>query len=56
MGRSKLATYPRTVLTYYSWVVSYLVFIPKPSTHHMHDPGSIVPHIRPKVFTNNQMS
>jgi hypothetical protein len=22
----------------------------------MHDPGSIVPHIRPKVFTNNQMS
>jgi hypothetical protein len=28
---------------------------PKPSTHHMHDPGSIVPHIRPKVFTDNQM-
>jgi hypothetical protein len=22
--------------------------MPKPSTHHMHDPGSIVPHIRPK--------
>jgi hypothetical protein len=22
----------------------------------MHDPGSIVPHIRPKVFTDNQMS
>jgi hypothetical protein len=22
----------------------------------MHGPGSIVPHIRPKVFTNNQMS
>jgi hypothetical protein len=22
----------------------------------MHDPGSIVPHIRPKVFTENQMS
>jgi hypothetical protein len=34
----------------------YLVFMPKPSTHHMHDPGSIVPHIRQKVFTNNQMS
>jgi hypothetical protein len=28
--------------------VSYLVFMPKLSTHHMHDPGSIVPHIRPK--------
>jgi hypothetical protein len=26
------------------------------STHHMHDPGSIVPHIQPKGFTNNQMS
>jgi hypothetical protein len=37
-------------------VVSYPVFIPKPSTHRMHDPGSIVPHIRPKVFTHNQMS
>jgi hypothetical protein len=22
----------------------------------MHDPGSIVPHIRPKVLTDNQMS
>jgi hypothetical protein len=22
----------------------------------MHDPGSIVPHIRPKVFTDDQMS
>jgi hypothetical protein len=22
----------------------------------MHDPGSIVPHIRPKFFTDNQMS
>jgi hypothetical protein len=37
-------------------VVSYQVFMPKPRTHHMHDPGSIVPHIRPKVFTDNQMS
>jgi hypothetical protein len=36
--------------------LSYPVFIPKPSTHRMHDPGSIVPHIRPKVFTDNQMS
>jgi hypothetical protein len=23
-------------------------FMPKPSTHHMHDPGSNVPHIRTK--------
>jgi hypothetical protein len=30
--------------------------MPKLSTHHMHDPGSIVPHIRLKVFTNIQMS
>jgi hypothetical protein len=30
--------------------------MPKPSTHRMHDPGSIVPHIRPKVFKDNQMS
>jgi hypothetical protein len=36
--------------------VSYPVFRPKPSTHRMHDPGSIVPHIRPKVSTDNQMS
>jgi hypothetical protein len=36
--------------------MSYPVFMPKPSTHRMHDPGSIVPLIRPKVFTNNQMS
>jgi hypothetical protein len=36
--------------------LSYPVFIPKPSTHHMHDPRSIVPQIRPKVFTDNQMS
>jgi hypothetical protein len=37
-------------------LLSYPVFIPKPSTHRMHDPGSIVPHIRPKLFTDNQMS
>jgi hypothetical protein len=35
---------------------SYPDFIPKPSTHRMHDPGSIIPYIRPKVFTDNQMS
>jgi hypothetical protein len=37
-------------------LLSYLVFMEKPSTHHMHDPGSIVPHIRPKVSTDNQIS
>jgi hypothetical protein len=36
--------------------VSYPVFMPKPSTHHMHYPGSIVPHMQPKVFTDKQMS
>jgi hypothetical protein len=37
-------------------LLSYLVFTPKPCPHHMHDLGSIVPHIWPKVFTDNQMS
>jgi hypothetical protein len=37
-------------------LLSYPVFITKSSTHHMHDPGSIVLHIRPKGFTDNQMS
>jgi hypothetical protein len=36
--------------------VSYLIFMPKSSTHYMYDPGSIVSHIRPKVFTDIQMS
>jgi hypothetical protein len=36
--------------------LSYPVFMPKSSTHRMHDPWSIVSHIRPKVFTDNQMS
>jgi hypothetical protein len=35
--------------------MSYPVFMAKPSTHRMHDPGSNVPHIRPKGFTENQM-
>jgi hypothetical protein len=37
-------------------LMPYPIFIPKPSTHYMLDPGSIVPHIRPKAFTDNQMS
>jgi hypothetical protein len=36
--------------------LSYPIFMPKSSTHRMHDPGSIVPHIWPKVLTDNQMS
>jgi hypothetical protein len=36
--------------------LSYPVFTPKQSTHRMHDPGSIVPYIRSKVFTDNQIS
>jgi hypothetical protein len=35
--------------------LSYLVFIPWQTTHHMHDPGSIVPHIWRQVFIDNQM-
>jgi hypothetical protein len=31
-------------------------FTPKSSTHHMYDPESIVPHIRPKGFIDNQLS
>jgi hypothetical protein len=30
-------------------------FMPIPSTHRMHDTRSIVPHIWPKVFTDNPM-
>jgi hypothetical protein len=37
-------------------LLSYPVCMPKPCTHRMHDPGSIGPHIRPKVFTDNQKS
>jgi hypothetical protein len=37
-------------------LLSYPIFMPKPSTHRLHDPGSIVPHIQPKVFTEIQMS
>jgi hypothetical protein len=36
-------------------LLSYPVFTPKLGTHRMHDPGSIVPHIRPKGFTDNQL-
>jgi hypothetical protein len=36
--------------------MSYPIFMLKPCTHRMHDPESIVPHIRPKVFTDSQMS
>jgi hypothetical protein len=37
-------------------LLSYLAFMPKLGTHRMHDPGSFVPYIRPKVITDNQMS
>jgi hypothetical protein len=37
-------------------LLSYPIFMSKPSTHHMHDPESIVPHIRSKVFIDNQTS
>jgi hypothetical protein len=47
-------------LRQWSWLVyeelSYPVFMPKSSTHRMHDSGSIVSHIRAKVLIDNQMS
>jgi hypothetical protein len=36
--------------------MSNQVFTPKPSTHRIHDPESIVPHIQPKGLTDNQLS
>jgi hypothetical protein len=39
-----------------SLYMSYLVFMPKLNTHHMHEPGSIVPHVQPKVIIDNQIS
>jgi hypothetical protein len=36
-------------------LLTYPIFMPKPCTHRMHDPGSIVSHIQPKEFTDNQM-
>jgi hypothetical protein len=36
--------------------MSYPVFMSKLSTHRMHDPETIVPHIWPKVSTDNQIS
>jgi hypothetical protein len=46
---------PRTMFPLHRGM-SYPVFMPKPSTYRMHDPGLIVPHIGPKVFTDNQMA
>jgi hypothetical protein len=37
-------------------ILSHPVFMSKPSTHRMHDLESIVSHIWPKVFTDNQIS
>jgi hypothetical protein len=37
-------------------LLSYPIFMPKLSTHHMNDPGSIVSHIQLNVFIDNQMS
>jgi hypothetical protein len=53
--RPKTPGYDQFHLAAYGWV-SYLVFVPKPRTHRMHDLGSIAPHIWPKVFIDNQMS
>jgi hypothetical protein len=49
------------ILLYHSLVLLELFDVdelshPVLSTHRMHDSGSNVPHIRPKGFTENQMS
>jgi hypothetical protein len=54
--KASLVTFCATLLNLRLASLSYPVFMPKRSTHHMHDPGSIVPYIWPKVFTYNQMS
>jgi hypothetical protein len=36
------------IATWEDGLVSYPIFMPKPSTHRVHDPGSIVPNIRHK--------
>jgi hypothetical protein len=38
------------------WDMSYPVCMSKSSTHRMHDPGLIIPHIRPNMFIDNQKS
>jgi hypothetical protein len=52
LGAHHLSYYPLAP----SASLSYPVFMSKPSTHRMHDPGSNVPHIRPKGSTENQIS
>jgi hypothetical protein len=37
-------------------LLSYPILQAKPNSHHMYDPGTIVPHIWSKVFTDIQMS
>jgi hypothetical protein len=37
-------------------LLSYPVFMPKPSTERINDPGLIVRCVWPKVLTDNQMS
>jgi hypothetical protein len=46
----------KSVIRSYLMVSVIPGFYAKPSTHRMHDSGSIVPHIWPKVFTDYQMS
>jgi hypothetical protein len=54
--RSWTRAHHQSGLTQRRCSLSYPVFIPKPCTYRMHDPVSIVPHIRSKVFTDNQIS
>jgi hypothetical protein len=54
--RNKRENPPKDSLFKKQSILSHPNFMPKPSTHRLHDPGSIVPHIWPKMFLDNQMS
>jgi hypothetical protein len=54
--RLDLVNKPSLISESVAEILSYPVFMPKPSTHRIHGPGSIVPHIRPKMFIDNQIS
>jgi hypothetical protein len=56
LTKSMLSAIPIHVSIVMAESLSYPVFMSKPSTHRIYDPGSIVPYIRLKVLSDNQMS
>jgi hypothetical protein len=49
----KKGQHPKNFLSGLSMITVIPDFYAKPSTHHMHDLGSIDSHIQAKVFTDN---